>query len=1456
MGSAATPTAEWNTAPQFDLRSLLQTLTPPAPPQPTVNLQQEAAENAELAQLAETAWAQADPLATPTVEGNEAEVMQMVAEQAEQNDLMPEPATHETASSDEAAAPAEQAEAATATDGSRADNDGSVERSPNAVAPTSAEEVESDSPTNAATRSGSQGQVNQSSEAHAAVLYPALRKPGQDLPSPSQFTPSTPMPEEPDARSMAAFYRLNDEPAQRSTAPQPEPSAAAKHEEPSQTEHPVAYRAEHAEPPESELPPLPTFSEPTAEQPQLFAAEMAEREAAPRTESAASAMSGPAATQQQHVLAAVQSQIASIQQAIFSAAPELSELVSSLPSLNDTVALVLQEIGNQPGLSELDLQQLIQQKIAAQIAATDSDSPLLSLLGFGQGSGPDAPSDAAPEAAPAVLRLLSQGSSGSDAFKQIADDVLNASPAELGNNDTLSSIETEFSSELAAVASDTTLSRAQKADELAALTTRIESQLLDAEAQIKNEPTQQGQSTAAPSLQAQTPGQPPAMARQAGPQPEQEERPTSYTAHQHSSPQSEAPSHAAPSQHEPAPTAPHARNEGPEEATLDLQTSTVNEQSAETAAASAEASPEEVAAEAAREQSEQGLLEASAPPSMDRSMAAEISAAIEAAAEVAEPPLGLEPLAMEEPQMTSAPSQETQTGAPTAPTPGLASPAPATALQPAVTTLFQQEMQQELQAEQALDEAQGEVAPDSTGAQAVTASLATEVGSDALAAAPGLSSEPMAATMTTPSLAQLTPTAPGVSSLTAPTAAVAAASDGAPLTAFEAENGSMLEPGATVPLTPAPAPTPAVSQNTTSAATAEQEALRDSQASDISAPTADPAAHVEMMITLSQTGLVGQQLKPTTRQSTESSSSEAREAAAAEADDDIEPADSAGKNGSAKAASTSAAGGVKGGAMSSQKLDDMKVNAIERIHGGHYLEEIDGETLGQAEPVAEAAQQLISDSDEGSSDDNAMGEIDDAEDSSEADGTAAPGSQTNHARRPDANDDADSDLGSYAHPPDDSDDDDVSSTPTNGSSRRYSRPSDSKRDYTPNRPAVAPATNEGMAAYFEQSQRGSLSNSMRVTSVLGNLDSRTAGVPNLNVGGNGNGSSSAQRVVTSAQNSGNAGSEGGSQGQAEQQNMNPLIGKQVSADMLSDQPAIALRQQLSAQQQAQTAERAALAEKMLLADSDPYMQARQTEFAAEHATSVIDVILKKAYGKERDREKDAGKFVALVLRAHGFYTYEHSTRLIDLACELAEMTGRKDEATRQRLTDGILYKDLGEVEYMLSKGTQRQRDSITQFLAGVNLAQAGMLHDIGKIKIPKEILYKPGMLTPDEARIMQMHPIYGAQILESIPPLRHAAPAARHHHERYDGKGYPDRLKGEAIPFEARVIAVVDTFDAMAADRPYRKGLPLDVCRSELLKGRGKQFDPALVEAFMEVLDKKFVRERMSMEDYKLGPNA
>jgi putative two-component system response regulator len=107
------------------------------------------------------------------------------------------------------------------------------------------------------------------------------------------------------------------------------------------------------------------------------------------------------------------------------------------------------------------------------------------------------------------------------------------------------------------------------------------------------------------------------------------------------------------------------------------------------------------------------------------------------------------------------------------------------------------------------------------------------------------------------------------------------------------------------------------------------------------------------------------------------------------------------------------------------------------------------------------------------------------------------------------------------------------------------------------------------------------------------------------------------------------------------------------------------------------------------------------------------------------------------------------------------------------------------------------------------LRVAGVVHDIGKVAIPDEILQKPAALSPEEARIIQQHPSLGEQICSPLKSLRRVLPAIRHHHERFDGSGYPDGLRGESIPLAARILQVVDIFDALISDRPYRRGLPL-----------------------------------------------
>lgn len=133
-----------------------------------------------------------------------------------------------------------------------------------------------------------------------------------------------------------------------------------------------------------------------------------------------------------------------------------------------------------------------------------------------------------------------------------------------------------------------------------------------------------------------------------------------------------------------------------------------------------------------------------------------------------------------------------------------------------------------------------------------------------------------------------------------------------------------------------------------------------------------------------------------------------------------------------------------------------------------------------------------------------------------------------------------------------------------------------------------------------------------------------------------------------------------------------------------------------------------------------------------------------------------------------------------------------------------------------------------------NLKLSAILHDIGKIGIRDDVLLKNDKLTSDEFKRIMMHTVYGAEILNHIRQLKSVVPGVKNHHEKYDGSGYPDGLKGDDIPVIARIIAVTDTFDAMTTDRPYRKGLSFNAAFEELKKNAGSQFDPDVVNAFFE----------------------
>jgi len=131
---------------------------------------------------------------------------------------------------------------------------------------------------------------------------------------------------------------------------------------------------------------------------------------------------------------------------------------------------------------------------------------------------------------------------------------------------------------------------------------------------------------------------------------------------------------------------------------------------------------------------------------------------------------------------------------------------------------------------------------------------------------------------------------------------------------------------------------------------------------------------------------------------------------------------------------------------------------------------------------------------------------------------------------------------------------------------------------------------------------------------------------------------------------------------------------------------------------------------------------------------------------------------------------------------------------------------------------------------------AAVLHDLGKLWVPPRLLLKPGPLTDRQWQLMRRHPELGGDVLSSLPGLAEVKEAVLHHHERFDGRGYPAGLKGDEIPLAARVLAVTDAFDAMTSDRPYRKALPPETALRELVRHAGSQFDPDVVDVFLQVL--------------------
>ncbi len=234
-----------------------------------------------------------------------------------------------------------------------------------------------------------------------------------------------------------------------------------------------------------------------------------------------------------------------------------------------------------------------------------------------------------------------------------------------------------------------------------------------------------------------------------------------------------------------------------------------------------------------------------------------------------------------------------------------------------------------------------------------------------------------------------------------------------------------------------------------------------------------------------------------------------------------------------------------------------------------------------------------------------------------------------------------------------------------------------------------------------------------------------------------------------------------------------------------------------------------------------------------YAAGTIDAVYKKARKDNQPTEDQVISHLLAMLAAGGEFTHQHSVRVMELALELCNELGIEDPEIRSQVRLGALFKDIGEHDYLLSKTSEGYRNKLSGWLSADDMWSAGVLHDIGKLRVPEEILHKPGKLTEEEFALIKMHPVYGEQILYRFPSLRKLCPAVRGHHERWDGKGYPDNLEGDEIPLAARIIALADVFDALFADRPYRRGMPFEKVVKIIEEGAGTHFDPLMVPAFL-----------------------
>ena len=221
--------------------------------------------------------------------------------------------------------------------------------------------------------------------------------------------------------------------------------------------------------------------------------------------------------------------------------------------------------------------------------------------------------------------------------------------------------------------------------------------------------------------------------------------------------------------------------------------------------------------------------------------------------------------------------------------------------------------------------------------------------------------------------------------------------------------------------------------------------------------------------------------------------------------------------------------------------------------------------------------------------------------------------------------------------------------------------------------------------------------------------------------------------------------------------------------------------------------------------------------------------LKKVYPECEDNDTEAETCLYSALSELAPPAFEHSNRVGHLANRFAQFLGMSQPEQRD-LTRALHHKESGMVGLQLELWSDEERAQAAEVIS-----MGGAFHDIGKIAVSRDILNKPGPLTPDERALINLHPVIGEALLRNIPSARDLLPAVRNHHERWDGTGYPDGLAGEAIPWQARIIAIVDSFDAMTEERPYRKAMTEEEACAVILKDKGTHFDPQLADRFAQM---------------------